>query len=84
MQQKEMNKICICHGVAGNLIILDRYSKSFKDGMPDEFTAVLKARLLQMLEQPENISVTESRNPAFMNGISGVGYVLLKLYNNAV
>lgn len=84
LQQKEMNKICICHGVAGNLIILDRYSKSFKDGMPDGFTVVLKARLLQMLEQSENISVTESRNPAFMNGISGVGYVLLKLYNNAV
>lgn len=36
--------------------------------------------LFFMLEQKDDLNASETRNPAFMNGISGVAYALLKLY----
>ena len=33
-----------------------------------------------MLEQKDDLNASETRNPAFMNGISGVAYALLKIY----
>lgn len=76
---EEIQKICLCHGLAGNLLILDKYRREnieicVKDAYEKKWN-----HLICMLEQPDTVSVTEYLNPAFMNGISGVGFALLRL-----
>ena len=76
----EDGKICLCHGLAGRLLIMRVYLKRHNN--PEQMQIYQKKTdcLLTMLEQEQVLWESELRNPAFMNGISGVGYALLKLY----
>ena len=72
----EDGKICLCHGLAGRLLIMRAYLKRHNN--PEQMQIYQKKTdcLLTMLEQEQVLWESELRNPAFMNGISGVGYVL--------
>ena len=74
--------MCLCHGAAGNLLIMNRYlSKYGKHNQTyvRTYEALLSDFLLHMPEYAKDL-VYESQNPGFMNGLAGVGYVLLELY----
>lgn len=76
----EDGKICICHGLAGRILIMKKYLEQHKN---PEFRKIYNQKireLIFMLEQEDNLNASETRNPAFMNGISGVAYALLKIY----
>lgn len=74
--------MCLCHGAAGNLLIMNRYlSKYGKHNQTyvRTYEALLFDLLLHMPEYAKDL-VYESQNPGFMNGLAGVGYALLELY----
>ena len=74
--------MCLCHGAAGNLLIMNRYfSKNGKRNQiyAARYEALLSDFLLHMPEYAKDM-VYESQNPGFMNGLAGVGYALLELY----
>ena len=74
--------MCLCHGAAGNLLIMNRYlSKYGKHNQTyvRTYEALLSDLLLHMPEYAKDM-VYESQNPGFMNGLAGVGYALLELY----
>ncbi len=74
--------MCLCHGAAGNLLIMNRYlSKYGKHNQTyvRTYEALLSDLLLHMPEYAKDL-VYESQNPGFMNGLAGVGYALLELY----
>ena len=76
----EDGKICICHGLAGRILIMKKYLEQHKN---PEFRKIYNQKireLIFMMEQEDNLNASETRNPAFMNGISGVAYALLKIY----
>lgn len=77
---KEDGKICICHGLAGRLLIMKKYLEQHKQSEFREIYNQKVQELILMLEQKDDLNVSETRNPAFMNGISGVVYALLKIY----
>ena len=77
---KEDGKICICHGLAGRLLIMKKYLEQHKQSEFREIYNQKVQELILMLEQKDDLNVSETRNPAFMNGISGVAYALLKIY----
>ena len=74
--------MCLCHGAAGNLLIMNRYlSKYGKHNQTyvRTYEALLSDFLFHMPEYAKDL-VYESQNPGFMNGLAGVGYALLELY----
>lgn len=77
---KEDGRICICHGLAGRILIMKKYLEQHKN---PEFREIYNQKVQELffiLEQKDDLNASETRNPAFMNGISGVAYALLKLY----
>ena len=77
---KENGRLCICHGLAGRILIMKKYLEQHKN---PEFREIYKQKVQElffMLEQKNDLNASETRNPAFMNGMSGVAYALLKLY----
>ena len=77
---KENGKICICHGLAGRILIMKKYLEQHKNPEFREIYNQKVQELFFMLEQKDDLNASETRNPAFMNGMSGVAYALLKLY----
>lgn len=73
-------QICLCHGLAGNLLIMQKYLEVHDS--PDFRRKYVQGidRLLESLEDKQSLCAAEYLNPAFMNGISGVGYALMELY----
>ncbi|MDO4338237.1 MAG: type 2 lanthipeptide synthetase LanM [Eubacteriales bacterium] len=76
-------QICLCHGLAGNLLIMQKYlevhdSPEFKRRYVQGINS-----LLDRLQDKQKLSAAEYLNPAFMNGISGVGYALIKFYKTS-
>ena len=74
------SRICICHGLAGRILIMKKYLEQHKN---PEFREIYNQKVQELffiLEQKDDLNASETRNPAFMNGISGVAYALLKLY----
>ena len=72
-------KICLCHGVTGNLLIMKKYLEKNPD---DDLRQKYERQFLNLKEQLQDmrsLMVTETLNPAFMNGITGVGMALMLL-----
>lgn len=83
--QNPAGHICLCHGAAGNLLIMNRYF--LKNGKRNQtyvraYETLLSDFLLHMPEYGKEL-IYESRNPGFMNGLAGVGYALLELYKSS-
>lgn len=73
------NKICLCHGLTGNLMIMKQYlTQNPNKELKQKYQKQLRC-LEEKLKNMETLMVTETRNPAFMNGITGVGMVLMLL-----
>lgn len=70
-------KVCLCHGLAGNLLIMKDYLKHYPDETLQMQYETDWMRLLETLEDKRNLIVTERFHPGFMNGIVGVGMALL-------
>lgn len=80
--------ICLCHGIAGNLMIMARflgseYVKRERDAVQEQYLTrfdALFSELLLHMEVYEKKLAYEACNPALMNGITGVGAAMLWLY----
>lgn len=73
--------ICLCHGIAGNLLIMNQYLKVSRQ---PEYERKYQQRLSDFLLNLEAYGkqvAFEYCQPGFMNGITGVGYALLQLYS---
>lgn len=79
-QGKYNGNLCLCHGLAGNLLIMKEYLSKHREKELQRQYEYSQGILLEMLEHRENTRATEMLNPAFMNGIAGVGFALLQLY----
>ncbi|MDD2957726.1 MAG: type 2 lanthipeptide synthetase LanM [Lachnospiraceae bacterium] len=71
--------ICLCHGLAGNLLIM-------KYCLPTENRPAWKERyetelsdFLNLLQKDDGLPTYEHDTPGFMNGMAGVGFALLQL-----
>lgn len=74
--------MCLCHGMAGNILIMREYLKKHESKvLRKRYTQSLEI-LLERLQNIEKENVAEALNPAFMNGITGVGFALIKLYED--
>ena len=72
-------KICLCHGMSGNLLIMKKYLRKYGNKkMKEQYEALCDCLLFQ-LDHPVKISGTEYLNLAFMNGISGTGMALMEI-----
>lgn len=72
-------KICLCHGMSGNLLIMKKYLRKYGNKkMKEQYEALCDCLLFQ-LDHPAKISGTEYLNLAFMNGISGTGMALMEI-----
>lgn len=72
-------KICLCHGMSGNLLIMKKYLRKYGNKkMKKQYEALCDCLLFQ-LDHPAKISGTEYLNLAFMNGISGTGMALMEI-----
>ena len=80
MTPKEQDeKICLCHGMSGNLLIMKKYLRKYGNKkMKEQYEALCDCLLFQ-LDHPAKISGTEYLNLAFMNGISGTGMALMEI-----
>lgn len=72
-------KICLCHGMTGNLLIMKKYlEKNPDDDLRQKYERQF-SNLKEQLQDMRSLMVTETLNPAFMNGITGVGMALMLL-----
>ncbi len=74
---------CLCHGNAGNLEILAEYTKIF--GKQDlDFIEDCFFSLAEKVKRKQwNCQLPQAyENPSFMIGTSGIGYALLRQYDN--
>lgn len=80
---KEQNgQICLCHGTAGRLLIMQKYLKENQNlEYQNLYTKILNT-FVSNLENTEKLNAAEYLNPAFMNGMSGVGLALIELYKD--
>lgn len=69
-----MGSFCLCHGILGNLVILQHLQKT----NPHEGKK-LKLKLYRFCSIINNIdfNILENANPGFMMGLSGIGYAIL-------
>ena len=64
-------KICLCHGMTGNLLIMKKYlEKNPDDDLRQKYERQF-SNLKEQLQDMRSLMVTETLNPAFMNGITG-------------
>ena len=72
-------KICLCHGMTGNLLIMKKYlEKNPDDDLRQKYERQF-SNLKEQLQDMRSLMVTETLNPAFMNGITGVGMAMMLL-----
>lgn len=72
-------QICLCHGMAGNLLIMQKYLSGYNDKALEKRFYQMMSLFLDKLEDKSRLKVSEYLNPGFMNGISGVGMALIEL-----
>ena len=75
------NRMCLCHGLAGNVLIMREYLKIYK--RKELYKVYKKCRrdfVTKITSFYPSLSVVERLNPAFMNGISGIVYALMEFY----
>lgn len=80
--QKTDSKICLCHGMSGNLLIMQRYLQKYPDRKLNVEYKKEIVRLTGYLKDEQSLLVTERLNPALMNGITGVGMFFLLSQNS--
>ncbi|MBS6195867.1 MAG: type 2 lantipeptide synthetase LanM [Clostridiales bacterium] len=75
------DEICLCHGRSGNLMILKKYLENIPSNKNvDEKINYLFAEIVEMFEKEVGYKISERFQPGFMNGMTGVGMMLL-VYN---
>lgn len=75
LEDREPEELCLCHGLAGNYLVLGQYLQSETDPELKEEQKALGERIVERLEQGD-ISSREKYNPALMTGLSGIGLAL--------
>lgn len=75
LEEMEQEELCLCHGLAGNYLVLGEYLRSEADTEMEREYGELEGRILKRLKRGE-VSAREKYNPAWMTGISGVGTAL--------
>ena len=86
--QEPGDHICLCHGIAGHLLIMKKYLSEYAEDMSEDFEKQayqsryeqLLAELLLHLEGYGKQMAHEYYNPSWMNGIAGVGSALLATF----
>lgn len=77
------NRMCLCHGTAGNILIMREYLRNHKR---KEDYEIYKRRsgdfTARIVTSYDSLLPAERLNPAFMNGISGIVYALMELYQD--
>ena len=70
----------LCHGLPGNLLILQWYAKRSGDSSAFQTADQGLTRLLKILREKGILmkDSTESLQISFMDGLSGIGYCLLQ------
>lgn len=77
-------QLCLCHGLAGNLLIMREYLKHNHDQRLQEiYENYCEEFLSEAIEVYDSHNNVEFLNPAFMNGLSGIIYALMILYEDA-
>lgn len=87
--QEPGDHICLCHGIAGHLLIMKKYLSEYAEDMPEDFGKQayqsryeqLLAEFLLHLEEYGKQVAHEYYNPSWMNGVAGVGSALLVIFN---
>lgn len=87
--QEPGDHICLCHGIAGHLLIMKKYLSEYAENMPEDFEKQayqscyeqLLAEFLLYLEEYGKQVAHEYYNPSWMNGVAGVGSALLAIFN---
>ena len=77
LENIEPDEVCLCHGLAGNYLVLGQYLQWRDDGELRQEYEALGERILERLEQ-NKISLRERYNLGLMTGISGIGLALLQ------
>lgn len=76
--------ICLCHGIAGNLLFMHWFLQSHSHSLYQSKYEELLHNFVQNFDLYTEKAVNEYLNPGFMNGISGVGFVLSEIYTDIV
>lgn len=77
---------CLCHGDMGNIDIMLYTYQHLKD---EKIKAVIYSYLNTMISEFENIDFAcglpgQNNTPGFMLGLAGIGYELLRIYNEKI
>lgn len=72
------DNLCLCHGLFGNLSVLDDVPE-----VKERFGSVWESGV-SMYKSLENSYPHERYNPGFMTGITGIGYTVLRHYNDSL
>ncbi|MDO4276777.1 MAG: type 2 lanthipeptide synthetase LanM [Eubacteriales bacterium] len=80
--REQNGQICLCHGTAGRLLIMRQYLKEYQNMEYRKLYNETLNSFVYDLEDWEKLNADEYLNPAFMNGITGVGLALIELYKN--
>ena len=75
LEKKEPEDLCLCHGIAGNYLVLSRYLQNESDEELEQEKKNIFERLLKKLEDKQ-VPVYEKHNLALMSGMSGIGLIL--------
>ena len=80
------NNYCLCHGNFGNLEIIRDYAILFKDEHIKQLCDnLLESLLKQIMNKEWHCGLpNEYVNPGFMTGLAGIGYSLIRRYNNEI
>lgn len=76
--QKPPKSSCLCHGLAGQYLILKRYLKQKPDEWVEKKAETLLRNILEEWSIEEEMLPQERYNIALMTGIAGVGVALLE------
>ena len=73
-------KICLCHGMTGKSFNYEKviWRKNSDDDLRQKYERQF-SNLKEQLQDMRSLMVTETLNPAFMNGITGVGMAMMLL-----
>lgn len=78
---QQMKSLCLCHGLLGNMFILQYLYKVSNKKFVNETQNRL---VLEQIIARSNFENLEYDNPGFMTGLSGIGYFLLHINDTAL
>lgn len=74
---EDVEDVCLCHGMAGRMLILQRYLKNAEHEQLQKKQQEMEERLLERLENQKDLRTQEWHNVSLMMGMSGVGMAFL-------